>query len=104
MTRIVLVVLLFSVGLTAPAAAQPTFPRIVGEETVGHFRSWSEIAQSAYVLGVYSYATYMGMQCPTVVSVGEYRAALVHNRTITDTDGLPKAMLALFVRNGCGFK
>lgn len=90
--------IMFAVA-TAHAQAKP---RSVEELTVGHFRSWHPIAQSAYVLGVYSFASYAGLRCPGAPTVGAYQDALVHNAVqIIDTDPLAKAMLALFIRNGC---
>jgi hypothetical protein len=85
--------------VVAAAAQSPS--RYIGQETVGEFRSWGEAQQVSYVMGVYSFAIYTGLWCPIVVTVGEYKAALLYNRVLADTDSLPKAMLALFVRNGC---
>lgn len=82
----------------SPAAGQT---RYIGQETVGQFRSWSDAMQTGYVVGVYSYATHLGLRCPIGVTVGEYRAALVYNQQLAGTDSLPKAMVALFLRNGC---
>lgn len=75
--------------------------RLIGSETVGHFRTWDEAIQTGYVLGWRSHSEALSVRCQRVVTVGEWMAALKHDPRLNVTDPLSRAMFALEIRDGC---
>lgn len=93
---IVLLGLIFVVTTSAHAA-----PSAPSEVTVQDFRDFSEPVQIGYVVGFLAYSDLMGVGCPRK-SVGEYRAAILHNRYAFKNDlRLNEAFFNFMVDSGC---
>ena len=95
MRRTMLAVLI-GLAVAGPAGAS----RLVGDDTMADYRKWSEAQKVAYLSGFTGLARLMGMECRTVVTVGELAAALDY-RTFEGVTPVSEAIFRILRGYGC---
>jgi hypothetical protein len=92
--------LVATLALTSALVAVPASAQNAGSMTISEFRQRDEARQTYMVLGAIALTDKLDIMCPVMVTVAEWRAALVHRQFDVSRLWID-ALLELMDERGC---